>query len=203
MTIANNIATLDAAITGSKGSRERFSLDIPRTWHTEIHRDCKHIPVPSYVGNYRGCQDPYLRGYGVMFGAFLGTPPSEVRDALETFATSLDAALTRLDETMQSPAAATPSRVNSAVEQVARHYADWLRIHPFADGNGRTARVLANWILARYWQPLVLPGRPPVDRGGLIAATTPAIALSDYRPLTRYLRTRLVAARRASSRQQP
>ena len=201
MTIANNIATLDATIASSKGSRERFTLDIPRSWHTEIHRDCRHIPIPSYVGNYRGSDDPFLREYGVRFGPFLGSPPELVQDALDAFAKSLETALSRLDGTMPSPTEATPSRINSAIECVARHYADWLKIHPFADGNGRTARILANWILARYWQPIVLPGRPPVDRAGLIAATTPALALSDYRPLTRYLRTRLVQARRTSTLQ--
>ncbi|MBA3961352.1 MAG: Fic family protein [Chthoniobacterales bacterium] len=27
---------------------------------------------------------------------------------------------------------------------------EWARIHPFANGNGRTARLWANWIAMRY-----------------------------------------------------
>jgi len=53
-----------------------------------------------------------------------------------------------------------------AIEAVATHDATWLRIHPFTDGNGRAARVLANWMLARYWHPAgTVTGRPDGSRG--------------------------------------
>lgn len=199
-TIANNVALLDSKIAGAKGDREPFTLEMPQAWHKEIHRDCKHVPSPAYIGNYRGTDHPHLANYSVKFGTYLGTPPNEVQAALDIFMDSLNINLSRLDSTMPTPPDATPSRLNPAVECTAKHYARWLRIHPFADGNGRTARVLANWILARYWQPLVLPGRPPVDREGLIAATSPAvdIKVDDFRPLMRYLRKRLTDARRAA-----
>lgn len=200
-TIADNIALLDAKVAANKGHRENFTLELVKSWHVEIHRDCRHVPSPAYVGNFRGSGHPHLADYRVGFGRYLGTEPSEVEEALSDFTSSLHDWLGRLDASMPDPAAATPSRLNAALDCTARHYAVWLRIHPFADGNGRTARVLANWILARYWQPLIFPGRPPVDRDGLIAASTPAVdsATDDYRALTRYLRRRLVDARRGAS----
>lgn len=94
----------------------------------------------------------------MFFGPFTGSPPGQVAAELAPFWTSLQGALDRLDAAMPDATAATPSRLNMALDTLAKHYATWLRIHPFADGNGRTARVLANWILARYWQPLILPG---------------------------------------------
>lgn len=55
-------------------------------------------------------------------------------------------------------------------------------------------------MLARYWQPLILPGRPPPDRDALIAATSPALseATATYKPLVNHLRRRLTNARHSS-----
>mmetsp|Transcript_12146 Transcript_12146/g.23697 ORF Transcript_12146/g.23697 Transcript_12146/m.23697 type:complete len:110 (-) Transcript_12146:131-460(-) len=36
-----------------------------------------------------------------------------------------------------------------SIESIARFYATFLDIHPFANGNGRTMRVLFAWILER------------------------------------------------------
>jgi Fic family protein len=32
-------------------------------------------------------------------------------------------------------------------------HGEWVRIHPFANGNGRTARLWANWCALRYGVP--------------------------------------------------
>ena len=39
-------------------------------------------------------------------------------------------------------------------------HAEWVRIHPFANGNGRTARIWANSIAMRYGLPPFLRLRP-------------------------------------------
>jgi Fic family protein len=39
-------------------------------------------------------------------------------------------------------------------------YAEWIRIHPFANGNGRTARLWVNSIAMRYQLPPFLQLRP-------------------------------------------
>lgn len=51
--------------------------------------------------------------------------------------------------------AATPADAQSAVADYARLHAHFVRIHPFADGNGRMARLLANL-------PLLRRGMPPI-----------------------------------------
>jgi Fic family protein len=44
------------------------------------------------------------------------------------------------------------------VERVARVHSDFVKIHPFADGNGRTARLLMNLELMKAgYPPAVLP----------------------------------------------
>lgn len=47
------------------------------------------------------------------------------------------------------------------VELAARTHADFIKIHPFMDGNGRTARLLMNFDLMRKGFPAIVL---PVDR---------------------------------------
>lgn len=44
-------------------------------------------------------------------------------------------------------------------------HGEWIRIHPFANGNGRTARLWANWCALRYGVPpfVKLKPRPEGD----------------------------------------
>jgi hypothetical protein len=170
-------------------------------WHLEIHRGCQHIPVADYVGNFRGTRRLHIDRYEVRFGPFRGVPAINVADALAVFERQLRATLDRFDAEISTPAQAKASALSLLLESAAEHYAEWLRIHPFADGNGRTARVLLNWMMARYWQPLILPGRPPVDKTSLLAATAPALdpVAPDHRALVRLLRRRLTDARRAAN----
>jgi Fic family protein len=39
-------------------------------------------------------------------------------------------------------------------------HGEWARIHPFANGNGRIARIWANWIALRYGMPPFARLRP-------------------------------------------
>ena len=199
--IARNVAQLDAEFAARRGHREPFGLAIPATWHVQIHNGCQHIPVADYVGNFRGARRMHIDRYEVRFDRLQGVLAPQVADALAVFERNVQATLRRFDQDIASPDAATSARLNLLLEDVAVLYAEWIRIHPFADGNGRTARLLANWLTTRYWQPLVFPGRPPVDKDKLIAATAPAVdpGTQDHRPLVRLLRRRLADARLASS----
>ena len=39
-------------------------------------------------------------------------------------------------------------------------HGEWVRIHPFANGNARTARVWAAWIALRYGLPVFVTVKP-------------------------------------------
>jgi hypothetical protein len=50
-------------------------------------------------------------------------------------------------------------------------HGNWVRIHPFANGNGRTARLWANWAALRYGLPPFVTVNPhPHDPYGAAAA---------------------------------
>ena len=59
-------------------------------------------------------------------------------------------------------------------------HAEWVRIHPFANGNGRTARIWANALLMRYGLPPAIRLRPRPD-GGYGDAGVAAMN-GDWRP---------------------
>lgn len=67
---------------------------------------------------------------------------------------------------------------------LARSHWSFLRIHPFDDGNGRTARLLVNYILIRYGLPPIVIKSVERDRylGGLQNADT-----GQMLPLTRFM----------------
>jgi len=55
--------------------------------------------------------------------------------------------------------------LNAILELAAWAHAEWVRIHPFANGNGRTARLWANSIMLRYSLPPVVRLRPRPNGG--------------------------------------
>jgi hypothetical protein len=68
-------------------------------------------------------------------------------------------------------------------------HAEWVRMHPFANGNGRTARIWANAILMRYGLPPAVRLRPRPGGGyGLAGA---AAMDGEWRPTAAVFRTML------------
>lgn len=73
------------------------------------------------------------------------------------------------------------------VELAAMAHGEWVRIHPFADGNGRTARMLGNWILVRYGLPPVLRLRPRPDSLEYARASQESMGAGDHGLMVRYI----------------
>jgi hypothetical protein len=53
----------------------------------------------------------------------------------------------------------------AVIDLCAWVHAEWVRIHPFANGNGRTARLWANTIAVRYGLPPFIRLRPRPNTG--------------------------------------
>ncbi|MGA7913032.1 MAG: Fic family protein [Candidatus Dormiibacterota bacterium] len=77
-----------------------------------------------------------------------GVLAERVAAELRRFEESLSRRLVNLDA--ESPGDVSESAALLRVVELASFgHGEWVRIHPFADGNGRTARILSNWILVR------------------------------------------------------
>lgn len=70
------------------------------------------------------------------------------------------------------------------IEYAARAHAQLVTIHPFVDGNGRTARLLMNVLLMRSGYPIVII--PPIVRRDYIVAIREANR-ENYEPFTNFL----------------
>ena len=73
----------------------------------------------------------------------------------------MHAAVALLDAVVAVGAAPPTVEVLADVVQLCTFsHGEWVRIHPFANGNGRTARVWANWVALRYGLPAFVQIKP-------------------------------------------
>jgi fido (protein-threonine AMPylation protein) len=170
--IAGNCADLlrDLAVTAAQ--RPPPTLFDVRQWHRRIYAGCVP-PLACYVGNFRG--DARYAEL-VDFEVGIGTPmpdglPEKVgvwaRDLqplLDAFEQGLQRAVAVLDTALpvgQPPA--TVDELDSVVRLAAEVHGEWLRLHPFANGNGPTARVWAASLALRYALPVFVQLKPRPD----------------------------------------
>ena len=143
----------------SATSFESPTLELPRQWQAQIMDDLTPVGVAdkSWYGKFRGeMGQEYI---GVKIASYEGTPPQQVEEELAKFIKRTQRIISEYDEKMLT----TDEHGNRVVVQdlddsviraiiglMALVHGEWTRIHPFANGNGRTARLWANWIAMRY-----------------------------------------------------
>ena len=67
-----------------------------------------------------------------------------------------DKLIQRLPSLLHSTNEAINTRSSHPLLISARFHGYFVYLHPFRDGNGRTARLLSNWILAKFGYPLMI-----------------------------------------------
>jgi hypothetical protein len=140
-------------------------------WHRRIYAGVASVPSAAYVGHIRGSPHPDLVDYEVVLadrrtGAITasGVPAVHVTAELGAFESSLRLAVARLDgELGAGERPSTSEQVFAVVQLCALVHGEWVRIHPYANGNGRTARVWANWVALRYGLPPFVRIKPRPD----------------------------------------
>src|ERR1035437_874191 len=159
------------------------SLDLALAWHKRLYAGVR-VPEPDYVGNIRDSDPghPCLVGYEVIVGSSLGVRAAGVPSALATFIGAVGNVVATLDRVI-APGAVPSDRhlVQAVVRLCAFTQGEWIRIHPFANGNGRTARVWANWIAVRYGLPPFVRIKPRPD-DVLFAGAAELSMRGDHRP---------------------
>lgn len=171
--IERNIAAVLSEVIDAAGRRDTPANATAQEWHRQIYRGVG-LPVSYYAGEIRDTDERYpeLIGYEVRVGPALGVPSQLVPEELSGFEASMRRAVESLDRLI--PVGARPadtSQLYSTITLCAYSHGEWVRIHPFANGNGRTARLWANWCAVRYGLPPFVRLKPrPLGDGYARAA---------------------------------
>jgi Fic/DOC family len=149
-------------------------------WHARLYAGSE-LPVAGYVGHFRG--DPAVReltDYEVGLGGRLkdgnlekmGVWARRVSDEMNAVLAGLHAVFVELDARL--PVGKPPTTADEILQVIsfaALAHGELLRVHPFANGNGRIARLLVAFICLRYGLPMFLHIKPRPESDDYIRAS--------------------------------
>jgi len=127
---------------------------------------------------------PEFMTYEVRVGTTQGVPCAEVVDQLARFEEQMQSAVGLLDPRVRHrfPPALSGALLSSILVFCANAHGEWIRIRPFANGNGRTARLWVLWVGSRYALPPFV-GIKPRPHGYSYASAAAASMRGDHRPM--------------------
>lgn len=185
--LGRNLASLLRRIRDEARRRDKLNLSSARNWHREI-MDGLAVPNPAMVGGFRG--EAGLHDIEVRIGRHHGIAPANVAGALSEYERRLQRAVERLDELIPPDANLSGDQLVAVIELCAWAHAEWVRIHPFANGNGRVARLWVNCIAMRYGLPPFATLRP--RPGGRYESAGEAAMRGEWLPTAALFRQLLV-----------
>lgn len=186
--LRRNLIRLLTDIRDQARARHVPGLADAQNWHRAMLAGLTP-PDPALVGRFRGSAP--LTDIEVVVGSYPGVPATEVAAETARFAATLAQILKHLDSHLPPDATPTPDQLSAVIEACAWAHAEWVRIHPFANGNGRTARLWANAIAMRYGLPPFVRLRPRPNFG--YEAASGEAMLGNHQPTVLAFR-RLLAA---------
>lgn len=150
-------------------ARQRLTptVEQARGWQSNIMQGLTS-PGSQYVGRFRG--ELGLRGCEVAIGNHRGVSSDNVAEDLKRFEKKLQETVAALDDLIKPDQDMSADDVAAVIDLCAWVHSEWVRIHPFANGNGRTARLWANSIAMRYGLPPFVRLRPRPDGGYGVAS---------------------------------
>jgi Fic family protein len=153
----DNLTRLLRRIRQDARRRDSPTVEDARHWHAEAMQNLQ-VPDQKFVGAFRG--EAGLENIQVRIAGRYGVAAPEVAVELAHFDQILQRVIGRLDEWIPRDTELDADQLSAIVEVCAWAHAEWVRIHPFANGNGRTARLWVNSIASRYGLPPFLRLRP-------------------------------------------
>jgi hypothetical protein len=144
--IMDNMALLLPEVVTSGRRRDPPTVDLIQDWHRRM-LDGVPVAEPAVAGGFRGSgpQGGRLRTYRVVVDRVEAVRPGRVRSEMSLFGRHMEEQVAALDPLI--PAKAPPGRREyEVITLCAWAHGELIRIHPFADGNGRMARAVILWI---------------------------------------------------------
>ena len=160
--LRQNLARLLEEIVHVADRRDVPTVESARQWQSRT-MEALDVPDARYVGRFRG--EPGLEHVQVRVGPLDGVPAADVKEALARFEQKLQTAVAELDGRLPSGGEPNADELDDIIDLCAWVHAEWVRIRPFANGNGRTARLWANSLGIRYGLPPFVRLRPRPDSG--------------------------------------
>jgi hypothetical protein len=172
--IEANVQRVLKEIASVAAKRRPPTVAQAQQWHRELY-DGIPRPFHYYAGEVRDDDRrfPELIGYEVHVAGNPGAPSTIVPAELDRFELGAQRACVLLDGEIApgaDPWMLTPWRLHGVLTLCAVLHGEWVRIHPFANGNGRTARLWANWAALRYELPPFVTIKPRSGRPYAAAA---------------------------------
>jgi fido (protein-threonine AMPylation protein) len=158
------------------------SEEMAKAWHRALFDGL--VPHPDYLGNFRNVEKTTwcLQGYDVRVGGIRGVSYQRVLEDLAAFFGEFRSRVVALDLRWQEGEdEVSIDDIDGVVELAAWAHGEWVRIHPFANGNGRTARLWANYAFRRYGLLPIVVVRPRPDEPYGIAARA-SMELGNHGP---------------------
>ena len=163
-------------------------LDASRVaqWHKDCLSGLSYVADrTTWLGAYRGSHHPDLKNMGVRVGTIDGVSPHKVNEELVKFFEQLQKRMSSLASKIKLDQDKSKEELRQIAEVAGWAHGEWVRIHPFANGNGRTARLIANWVLSRFRLLPVVGVRPrPEHPYGPAAA---ASMQGDHSKITQFI----------------
>jgi Fic/DOC family len=160
--LRQNLTRLLQQISVEAEQRQTPTVEIARRWQSLFMQGLKATD-PRYIGAFRG--EPGLEKTGVKIGGHRGVAASKVAGELKRFERKLQALVKQLDSVLPAGTDLDADELAAVIDLCAWAHSEWVRIHPFANGNGRTARLWANFLAMRYGVPPFVRLRPRPDDG--------------------------------------
>ena len=184
--LRKNLVEVLRDVRGRAVRRETLDVEDARRWQRNTMAGLA-VPDKKYVGRFRG--EAGLETIRVWVGLHEGAPPERVASELAAFQRTLQKAVAALDARYARGEPLDRDGLAAVIDLCAWAHAEWVRIHPFANGNGRTARIWANALLMRYGLPPMIRLRPRPDAG--YGSASAAAMDGDWRPTAAVFRRML------------
>jgi hypothetical protein len=160
--LRRNLADVLQRIVQASKQRELPRLEAARSWQTLVMRGLI-VPDQRFVGAFRG--ESGLDNVQVRVGANYGADAAHVAGELKRFEAKLQSLVAELDASLRAGQEPDADQLAAIVDLCAWAHAEWVRIHPFVNGNGRIARLWANSLALRYGLPPFIRLRPRPNAG--------------------------------------
>ena len=125
-----------------------------RPFHEQLFAGLTPPSAPYYAGHYRGESFHCLEEYpvGVAGDPRVGAPPQLVLSLMANVARQVQQYLPVADALWKEPETSVSSarKLEATVTMAATVFEYFLRVHPYANGNGHIARLRVWAILGRY-----------------------------------------------------